>query len=192
MKSRLLTHSGDPMPGKLNFLFLFILIAGSLYGCAGWDPEGRARLEQDAAAAIATFRKKDPSMRRFFDNAYAYAVFPTVGKGAVTIGGAYGNGLVYRRGRIIGRTSLTQVTIGLQLGGQAYSEIIFFRDRKVFDNFRSGNLKLSAQLSAVAATAGASANAAYENGVAVFTLTKGGLMYEASVGGQSFSYEPVK
>jgi len=172
-------------------LLMLVLLTGAT-GCASWDPEGQANLEQDAAATLKAFRASDPQMQRFFDSAYAYAVFPTVGKGAMGIGGAYGEGLVYRGGKPIARTSLTQVTVGLQLGGQAYHEIIFFRDREAFERFRTGRLKLAAQLSAVAATAGASADASYEQGVAVFTLARGGLMYEASVGGQSFSYEPLK
>lgn len=177
---------------KLIQIPLLGLLVIALAGCASWDPEGEANLRQEAAATIKAFHAKDPGMKRFFDNAYAYAVFPTVGKGAMGVGGAYGDGLVYRGGRAIARTSLTQVTIGLQLGGQAYHEIIFFRDREAFDRFKTGRLKLAAQLSAVAATAGASADASYEQGVAVFTLAKGGLMYEASVGGQSFSYEPLR
>lgn len=171
---------------------LLMLLILSVSGCATWDPAHEANLRQDAAATIKAFRAKDPGMQRFFDNAYAYAVFPTVGKGAMGIGGAYGEGIVYRGNRPIARTSLTQVTIGLQLGGQAYHEIIFFSDQGAFERFKTGRLKLSAQLSAVAATTGASADASYEEGVAVFTLAKGGLMYEASVGGQSFSYEPLK
>jgi lipid-binding SYLF domain-containing protein len=97
---------------------------------------------------------------------------------------------VYEKGKPIGDTSLTQITIGFQLGGQAYSEIIFFKDKKTLDDFKNGNFELGAQASAVAVTAGASADANYEKGVAVFTMAKGGLMYEASVGGQKFSYDP--
>lgn len=178
------------MPRVLNLL-LSISVLLTAAGCANWDPEGEVNLQQDAAATIKVFRARDAGMQRFFDNAYAYAVFPTVGKGGMGIGGAYGEGLVFRGGKPVARTSLTQVTVGLQLGGQAYHEIIFLRDKTAFERYKSGRLKLSAQLSAVAATAGASADASYEQGVAVFTLAKGGLMYEASVGGQSFSYEPL-
>lgn len=178
------------MPRALNLMLCALLLLGPA-GCASWDPDGETSLRQEAAATIETFRARDPGMQRFFDSAYAYAVFPTVAKGGMGIGGAYGDGLVYRGNKPIARTSLTQLTVGLQLGGQAYHEIIFFRDRDAFERFRSGQLKLAAQLSAVAATTGASADASYEQGVAVFTLARGGLMYEASVGGQSFSYEPL-
>jgi lipid-binding SYLF domain-containing protein len=98
---------------------------------------------------------------------------------------------VYERGRLIGRSTLTQVTIGLQLGGQAYSEVVFFKDRAALDNFKLGHLKLDAQASAIALTARASGDLAYRNGVAIVTMAKGGLMYEASVGGQKFSFKPV-
>ncbi|TDY03973.1 YSC84-related protein [Thiohalophilus thiocyanatoxydans] len=179
------------MTRTLNLVLTVLLLSG-LTSCATWDPDGEASLQQEAAETVKVFRARDPGMQRFFDNAYAYAVFPTVGKGGMGIGGAYGEGLVYQNGKPVARTSLTQLTLGLQLGGQAYHEIIFFADRAAFERFKTGRLELSAQLSAVAATQGASADAGYEQGVAVFTLAKGGLMYEASVGGQNFSYEPLK
>jgi lipid-binding SYLF domain-containing protein len=130
-------------------------------------------------------------------------VFPTVGTEALIVGGAHGTGLVYKNigvslligdpiymGKIIGRSSLSQGTVGLQAGGQAYSEIIFFQDKAAFDSFKNGKLKLAAQASAVAVTAGASADAAYEGGVAVFTMGKGGLMLQAAIGGQQLTFEP--
>ncbi len=163
---------------------------------AGWNPLAKDKPEDQkvdsraAAETIAAFKNKDPGIKVFFDKAYGYVVFPTVGKGGIGIGGAYGKGEVYARGRRIGTSSLTQVTIGFQLGGQAYSEIIFFKDKATLDDFTSGNFEFSAQASAVAVTAGASADADYSNGVAIFTLAKGGLMYEASVGGQKFSFTP--
>jgi lipid-binding SYLF domain-containing protein len=146
----------------------------------------------------------------FFKNAYGYAVFPTIGKGGIGIGGAHGRGRVYVGDKYVGNTKMTQVTIGAQLGGQAYSEIIFFEDKRAFDEFTSGNFEFGAQATAVAITAGASATAsttgrsagasvgkrdaktvgAYNKGTAVFTVAKGGLMYEASIGGQKFSYKP--
>jgi lipid-binding SYLF domain-containing protein len=146
----------------------------------------------------------------FFKKAYGYAVFPTIGKAGLGIGGAFGKGRVYEHGRLVGDASMTQLSIGFQAGGQGYSEIIFFQDRKALDEFQSGNFEFGANASAVAITAGASASAgtsggsagasgtkkdaatagAYHEGLAVFTIAKGGLMYEASVGGQKFSYTP--
>lgn len=153
-------------------------------------PTATARDETDAAAVIARFKEKDPGMAEIFAKAEGYAVFPTVGKGAIGIGGARGKGYVYRRGSLIGRSTLTQVSFGFQLGGQAYSEVVFFQNRESLENFKLGHLKLDAQASAVAITARASADLAYRNGVAIVTMAKGGLMYEASVGGQVFSFRP--
>lgn len=163
------------------------------------------------ANTIAVFRKAGESAT-FFGNSHGYAVFPTIGKGGIVIGAAHGKGRVYREGQYVGNTSMTQVTVGAQFGGQAYSEIIFFKDKRAFDDFTGGNFEFGAQASAVAITASASARggttgssaaasgtqrhaktaAEYHKGMAVFTVAKGGFMYEASVGGQKFTYEPAK
>jgi len=153
----------------------------------GWDPEAVEKAENTAQ----TMKEKDKGLGPFFEKAYAYAVFSSVGKGAIGIGGAYGKGIVFRSGKAIGSTDLKQVSIGFQWGGQAYSEIIFFENKEAFENFTNGNLKLSGQASVVAVTLGASADLAYKGGIAIVTMTKGGLMYEASVGGQHFSYKPM-
>ncbi|MBI3571092.1 MAG: hypothetical protein HY082_08315 [Gammaproteobacteria bacterium] len=166
---------------------LAALALGALPALAASDTKHGKVIE-----AIGNFKKKDPGIKTFFDKAYGYAVFPTVGKGGIGVGGAYGSGEVYRQGAPIGYSSLSQITIGFQLGGQAYSEIIFFKDKKALDRFTEANFEFDAQVSAVAVTVGAAANADYNNGVAIFTLVKGGLMYEASVGGQKFSFEPAK
>lgn len=178
----------------LSLILAIILMTGTALTQAGWNPLATEKAENQPASGpasaetIAAFKNKDPGIQVFFNKAYGYAVFPTVGKGGMGIGGAYGKGEVYAHGKLIGQSSLTQLTIGFQLGGQAYSEIIFFKDKATLDNFKSGNFAFSAQASAVAITAGASADADYSNGVAIFTLAKGGLMYEASVGGQKFSF----
>ncbi len=153
---------------------------------AGWDPNA----EKDALETITQFKQADPGLETFFEKAYGYAVFPTVGKAAMGIGGAHGSGVVFEQGKIIGRSTLTQVTIGFQLGGQTYSEIVFFQDKETLDDFKKGNFEFSAQASAVAVKKGASTDADFQGGVAVFTLPKSGLMFEASVGGQKFTFEP--
>ena len=149
----------------------------------------------------------------FFGNAYGYAIFPTIGKAGVGIGGAYGEGRVYVGGKHVGNVKMTQVTYGLQLGGQAYSQIIFLEDQRAFEEFSSGNFEFGAQASATAITASASAqtttgggtsagasggknnadtvSAGYRKGMAIFTVAKGGLMYEATLGGQKFKYEAL-
>jgi lipid-binding SYLF domain-containing protein len=147
---------------------------------------------KEAQETIAVFKKADPQLSRFFDNAVGYAVFPTVVKGAVGIGGASGSGTVFEKGKAVGKASLTQATIGAQIGGQTYSEVIFFETVPAFTDFKKGGLALAAQVSAVAASADASKNAKYQDGVAVFTIGKGGLMAEASVGGQKFGFEPFE
>ncbi|HTN54017.1 MAG TPA: YSC84-related protein [Anaeromyxobacter sp.] len=143
-----------------------------------------------ADATTAAFQEADPGLARFFTGAVGYAVFPSVDKGAVGIGGAYGRGVLYEHGKPVGRASLTQVTIGPQLGGQAYSEIVFFESREALSTFKKGEVAMAAQASAVAASSGASTNARYAEGVAVFTLPRYGLMAEVSVGGQRFGYQP--
>lgn len=165
---------------------------------AGWDPREDSSTSKSNTGnravdeAITRLKAKDPGLKLFFKKAYGYAVFPTVGKAGIGLGGAYGEGEVYRQGRFIGTSSLSQITIGFQLGGQAYTEIIFFKDKHALDDFTSGNFEFNAQASAVAVTAGASADADYDNGVAIFTMPKGGLMYEATVGGQKFSFDPAR
>lgn len=165
---------------------------------AGWDPRtenkssGQATGNRAVDQAIRKLRAKDPSLKVFFNKAYGYAVFPTVGKAGIGLGGAYGEGEVYRQGRYIGSTTLTQVSFGFQLGGQSYIEIIFFKDKNALDHFTSGNFELGAQASAIAVTAGVSADADYNNGVAIFTLPKQGLMYEATIAGQKFGFEPAR
>ncbi len=159
--------------------------------------------------ALADF-KAASGTADFFSTAYGYALFPTIGKGGFGIGGAYGKGRVYRGGAHVGNSSVVQLSIGFQLGGQAYSQIIFFQNKDTFDHFTSGSFEFGAEASAVALTLGAqakagttgasasgnesssgdaSASADWVRGMAVFTLAKGGLMYEASIGGQKFSYK---
>ena len=165
------------------------------------------------ADTLNAFRNAGESAA-YFDSSYGYAVFPTIGKGGIGIGGAHGSGKVYAGGELIGTSKMTQVTVGLQLGGQAYSQIIFFENADALNNFTSGNFEFGAQATAVAITAGVSAEAStgggtaagasggkndaktvsggYRKGMAIFTVAKGGLMYEASLGGQKYSYEPIK
>ena len=147
-------------------------------------------LVREAEATVAAFQQADPGLSRFFTGAVGYTVFPSVGKGALGIGGAYGRGVLFEHGRPTGRASLTQVTVGAQLGGQAYSEIVFFETEEALASFKKGQLAMAAQVSAIIAATGASANARYARGVAVFTLARGGLMAEASVGGQKFAFTP--
>lgn len=147
-------------------------------------------LVSDARATIQTFKKTDPKLEKFFSSAAGYAVFPTIAKGGLIVGGAGGDGILFVGGQPVGKASMGQASVGAQIGGQSYSEVIFFETPSSLSDFKKGNFALAAQTSAVALAAGAAVNAKYERGVAVFSSTKGGLMAEASVGGQKFGYEP--
>jgi len=194
-------------PGEINMSFMIraylVLLLFALPFTASW-----AGKYEDTIKAFSNAGESGD----FFDKSYGYAVFPTIGKGGIGIGGAHGSGKVYEKGKYVGDTSMTQVTIGLQLGGQAFSQIIFFEDKRAFNEFTSGSFEFGAQATAVAITAGASASAStsgssagasggkndaktvgrYHKGMAVFTVAKGGLMYEASIGGQEYKYTPKK
>jgi lipid-binding SYLF domain-containing protein len=141
-----------------------------------------------AERTIQQYKETDPNLRRFFERSAGYAVFSIIGKGGFGFGGAYGSGVLYEKGEATGKVSLTQATIGLQMGGQTYSEIIFFETAEALANFKRNEFAFSAQVSAVALQNGASANAAFRDRIAVFTAPKHGLMLETSVGGQHFGY----
>jgi lipid-binding SYLF domain-containing protein len=174
------------MTGKLisALVVACLLVVGA--AASAWDAEG----EKNALAAIEEFKRADPSIDAFFNQAYGYAIFPEITKGGIGIGGAGGDGTVFQGGSSIGSSSMSQVTIGLQLGGQTYREAIFFENEAAFENFKKGNYEVAAGASAIAVKTGASKTAGYERGVAIFTMAIGGLMFEASIGGQKFSYEP--
>jgi len=171
----------------------FALVAGgpSLEAASRGAAE-RERLTEEVKSTIELFKRTDETIGELFGTAAGYAVFPRVAKGAVGLGAARGRGQLFDKGGLVGETTLTQVTIGLQLGGQVYAEVIFFENAEILQNFKDGNVEFSAQVSAVAAAEGVSRNAKYRLGVLVFTLARGGLMYEASVGGQKFGYLPYE
>jgi lipid-binding SYLF domain-containing protein len=166
----------------------------------------------DKYSDTATLFRNAGDSAEFFRTSYAYAVFPTIGAGGFIVGGAHGTGRVYVKGKYVGDTTMTQLSAGFQAGGKAYSQIIFFEDKRSLDEFESGTFEFDASASAVAITAGASASAGttgatsgasggakdattvsggYQKGVAVFTIAKGGLMYAAAVAGQKFKYTPL-
>jgi len=170
-----------------------------------------ASIADDNKVAIENF-KSSPVAKPFFENSYGYAVFPTIGKGGFGVGAAHGKGTVYKAGTKVGKSKMTQLSIGFQVGGQAYSQIIFFQDKRAFEEFTSGNFEFSADASAVALTASVQAQAGstgtssslgtdadstkqnkakYRKGMAVMTLAKGGLMYEAAIAGQKYSYKKL-
>ena len=200
-----MNRSIQPVPSPISSLLYGLACLVIVLGA------GNARADK-YSETIEIFRAAGES-GTFFGNSYGYAVFPTIGKGGIGIGGAHGSGKVYRQGTAIGTSKMTQLTIGFQLGGQAYSQVIFFENESALNNFTSGNFEFSAQASAVAITAGASAETntgggtatgvsggkndastaslGYRKGMAIFTVAKGGLMYEAALGGQKYSYAPL-
>lgn len=171
-----------------------------------------AAVQADAYANTINVFRSSPAVAPFFETAHGYAVFPTIGKAGWVVGGSYGKGQVYRNGNVVGQTSMIEGSIGFQFGGQAFSEIIFFQDKRAFDEFTGGNFEFDATAQAVAITAGAQAkagtagatagasagpktgvqaNTQYHKGMATFVHAKGGLMYEVSLGGQKFTYTPL-
>jgi lipid-binding SYLF domain-containing protein len=180
----------------------------SFAACAALTMSSGAALADSYDETVGLFKKAGASSR-FFDNCYGYAVFPTIGKGAIGIGGAHGKGRVFQQGKAVGSSSMTQLSIGFQLGGEAFSQIVFFQDERAFREFTHGDFEFGAGASAVVITAAASSSAGssganagasggkhdattagkYHKGMAVFTIVKGGAMYELSVSGQKFSYK---
>jgi lipid-binding SYLF domain-containing protein len=183
-------------------MFAMLLLAGVASGAAK---------DEDYKATIDLFKHAGESAN-FFHDCYGYAVFPNIGKGAFVVGGAYGKGRVYEHGKYVGDTSLTQVSVGFQAGGEGYSQIVFFQDKRAFDEFTDGNFEFDAGVRVVAITASAGGQAGtqgvsgdasggkkdaatagqYYKGMAVFTIVKGGALYQASLSGQKYSYKPRK
>lgn len=178
---------------RTALLALTLLVGLTSVGCAT-APQTKAERQNLLAASNATlaqFKQNNPGYYRVYsDSSVGAAVFPSIGKGGYFLGGAYGQGVVLENKKLVGYCKIEQATIGLQLGGQSYSQIIFFQNKGALQEFKRGDLAGTAQASAVALKADASATADYDNGVAVFTMDSAGLMYEAAIGGQKFSYLP--
>ncbi len=171
------------------FVIPILLLSAFSMSVIAQSDSKKEKVISDSKKAKEEFIKADKTMSELFNRSYAYVIFPNVGKGGVGVGGAAGNGAVYQGGKLIGTAKLTQVSVGLQLGGQSYREVVFFENEEVLNRFKDNRIEFSAQVSAVAAASGASANAKYVEGVMVFTMQKGGLMYEAAIGGQKFKFE---
>lgn len=177
---------------KLNVIWVMVLaFALNIAPMFGQSDAKKSKIIADSKKAKAEFIKADPLMKGLFEKASGYAIFPNVGKAGFGIGGAAGNGVVYENNTLVGMAKLSQLSIGFQAGGQAYREVIFFESKKDLERFKGSQFEFSAQASAVAVKAGASANVKYAEGVMVFTMQKGGLMYEASIGGQKFKFNKL-
>jgi lipid-binding SYLF domain-containing protein len=170
------------------FAFIIFLLPQSM---KAQDDKAKEKLISDSKEAKTDFIKTDPSMDKLFKSSYGYVIFPKIGKGAIIIGGSGGNGVVYEKGKTIGTAKMAQLSVGAQIGGESYREIIFFENKEALDRFKENKVEFTGQISAVAAKSGASVNAKYADGVAVFTQDLSGLMAEAAVGGQKFTYKTL-
>jgi lipid-binding SYLF domain-containing protein len=178
-------------------LFAALVLAAfglGLIGCSTQPPteEKKASLDSSTKTTLDDMRREDPEFGRFVDRAYGYAAYPDVGKGGFIVGGSYGKGEVFEQGRMIGYSDITQATIGAQVGGQAFAEVICFENKAALDKFIAAEYQLAAEATAVALKSGAGAQAKFQNGIAIFTYNKGGLMASAAVGGQRFRYTPAR
>lgn len=169
------------------------MIVSLVVAVATLVPVSRAAedLGTQARQTVANFVNTDPGLQTFIDKSAGYAVFPDVGKGGFIVGGARGKGVLFEKGVITGQTTMTQASIGAQAGGQSFAQIIFFQNAGAVSDFKDGKFALGADISAIAISQGASKSAKFSSGVAVFTMPKSGLMVQASVGGQKFSFEPL-
>ncbi|HVT87465.1 MAG TPA: lipid-binding SYLF domain-containing protein [Tepidisphaeraceae bacterium] len=174
----------------LSIVALGLLLAFSGCSTAPKSEAKREDLQMDAVDAIKQMKADDSSLDAFLSHSYGYVIFPHVGKGAYIVGGSYGRGIVYEQGMFIGYADISQATVGLQVGGQAFMELLAFESKRDLDRFTSGKLAISANLSAVILKTGAAASAKYTDGVACFVKPIGGAMVEASIGGQQFTFVP--
>lgn len=175
---------------SIGLVVLAVLFAAGCETAPQSAPE-RAALQDDVQATMTRMRAHDPGLNDLMRASYGYVLFPSVGKGGLVVGGAYGRGEVFEKGQRVGYANLQQASVGLQAGGQEYSELIVFENEFALRRFQAGNYSFGADASAVALKAGAAAAARFKDGVAVFTMPKGGLMFEAAIAGQKFNYEPI-
>lgn len=175
-------------PYRLLMVLLVLVLASS----CGSSKKTGDDLIADASTEKAMIEREHPLMTEYFNSAAGYAIFPNVGKGAYIIGGASGNGVVYENGNLVGYADLKQVDVGLQIGGKAFVEVLFFENERALENFKSGSYELSANASAVILDEGFSRNLEFQDGVAIVTVPKGGAMAGVSVGGQRFEFTPVQ
>lgn len=165
------------------FLVSFLLVAIATTGFSQKNDVDKAK------KTVAEFKETNSKISKFFDTAYGYAVFPGIGKGGLGVGGAAGKGTVFKGGTPVADAKMSQITVGFQAGGQKYAEVIFFENADAYNRFVGNEFEFAAQASAVALKSGASVDAKYTDGMLVFTMAIGGLMYEASIGGQRFKTE---
>jgi len=184
--------AGGPMWWTTGLALVMSLVAGLLGSCATApaSPEDKAALVTEARTRLQQMQTEDPSLGALLQKGYGYSLFPNVGKGGLVVGGAYGRGVVYERGQHIGYSDLSQGSVGLQVGGQSFSELLVFENKEALERFKAGRFGFAAGASAVLLKSGAATNATFVDGVAVVVQPIGGVMVEAAIGGQQFTYQP--
>ena len=182
---------GWTMTSTQSIMLVLIVVAGLMVSCATApsSSEDKQALIMEATTRMQQMRAEDPAVGEMVKRGYGYSLFPKVGKGGLVVGGAYGRGVVYEQGRHIGYSDLTQGSVGLQAGGQTFSELLVFENKSALDRFKEGKLDFAADASAVVLKSGVATNATFVNGVAVVVSPIGGAMLEASIGGQQFTYQ---
>ena len=170
------------MKTKITMISIFLVV----FSMTGLSQDNDV---DEARKAITEFKKTNSDINEFFNSAYGYAIFPGIGKGGLGVGGAAGKGTIFKGGAPVADCKMSQVTIGFQAGGQKYAEVIFFENVEAYERFVGNKFEFAAQVSAVALKSGVSLDAEYTDGMLVFTMAIGGLMYEASIGGQKFKTE---
>ena len=182
---------GWTMTSTQGVLLVLVVVAGLMVSCATApsSSEDKQALITEAATRMQQMRAEDPEVGELVKRGYGYSLFPKVGKGGLVVGGAYGRGVVYEQGRHIGYSDLTQGSVGLQAGGQTFSELLVFENKSALDQFKEGKLNFAADASAVVLKSGVATNATFVNGVAVMVSPIGGAMLEAAIGGQQFTYQ---
>jgi lipid-binding SYLF domain-containing protein len=166
-------------------------LSAKVLSALGKEEKVLQELHEETRATLDRLEARDPGLKQFLKNAHAYAVFPSVGKATAVLGGAFGKGEVFEQGKMIGYAAVAQITIGVQIGGQTFSEIIAFQDKAALNRFKAQRWAFAANASAVLVKGGAAASADYERGAAVFVASEGGMMLEAAIGAQKFFYRPA-
>jgi lipid-binding SYLF domain-containing protein len=182
---------GGPMMLTTGMALVLTVIVGLLGSCATAPAsrEDKAALVAEATSRLQQMNTEDPALGALIKKGHGYSLFPNVGKGGLVVGGAYGRGVVYEQGQHIGYSDLTQGSVGLQAGGQSFSELLVFENKAALDRFKAGQFGFAADASAVVLKRGAAANANFVDGVAVVVQPIGGAMLEAAIGGQQFTYQ---
>jgi len=168
-----------------------LLASASAALAAGWDPEEEKKEMEAVTKTVAAFKADSPKMQVYFDKAFGYVVFPTIGNAAFVFGGSHGKGKAFAQGKLIGDASLSKASVGLQAGAESYSMIVFFANKETMAKFKAGEFGFAAGASVTVIDTGAQATAVFKDNIAVFTHNKGGLMAAAAIGGQKFEFTPT-